>query len=176
MKVYYTTEHLAHYGIPKRSGRYPYGSGERPFQSGGGGIISRWNARRKEKKVVKQRNENLKKARDAAAEKRQFEKEKKEILNRANPEEILKYKDRLTTDEIIAANARRTAITNMEKLYKTDLEKGFNKVDKVLSKTKNVANWMESSYKIYKTADTFMKDLDEVSKRKKQKESSESGE
>lgn len=64
----------------------------------------------------------------------------------------------------------------MEKLYKTDLEKGFNKVDKVLSKTKNVANWMESSYKIYKTADTFMKDLDEVTKRKKQKESSESGE
>jgi len=23
---------LMHYGIPRRSGRYPYGSGERPFQ------------------------------------------------------------------------------------------------------------------------------------------------
>lgn len=26
-------EELFHYGIPRRSGRYPYGSGERPFQS-----------------------------------------------------------------------------------------------------------------------------------------------
>lgn len=30
------TNYLIHYGIPKRSGRYPWGSGKRPFQSGGG--------------------------------------------------------------------------------------------------------------------------------------------
>lgn len=28
-----TTNELYHYGMPKRSGRYPFGSGERPFQS-----------------------------------------------------------------------------------------------------------------------------------------------
>lgn len=27
------TNYLIHYGIPKRSGRYPWGSGKRPFQS-----------------------------------------------------------------------------------------------------------------------------------------------
>jgi hypothetical protein len=26
------TDELAHYGMPKRSGRYPYGSGENPYQ------------------------------------------------------------------------------------------------------------------------------------------------
>ena len=29
-------DYLIHYGIPKRSGRFPWGSGKRPFQSGGG--------------------------------------------------------------------------------------------------------------------------------------------
>ena len=27
-------EYLEHYGMPRRSGRYPYGSGENPFQHG----------------------------------------------------------------------------------------------------------------------------------------------
>lgn len=29
---YYWGENLYHYGVKRRSGRYPYGSGERPFQ------------------------------------------------------------------------------------------------------------------------------------------------
>ena len=29
--------YLAHYGTPKHSGRYPFGSGKRPFQRAGGG-------------------------------------------------------------------------------------------------------------------------------------------
>ena len=28
--------YLAHYGAPRHSGRYPWGSGDRPYQSGGG--------------------------------------------------------------------------------------------------------------------------------------------
>lgn len=31
-KVGRSDDYLMHYGIPRRSGRYPYGSGERPFQ------------------------------------------------------------------------------------------------------------------------------------------------
>ena len=30
------TKYLMHYGIKRRSGRYPYGSGEDPYQSTGG--------------------------------------------------------------------------------------------------------------------------------------------
>lgn len=32
------TNELMHFGIKHRSGRYPWGSGERPYQSGGGGF------------------------------------------------------------------------------------------------------------------------------------------
>lgn len=35
IKMYYNEENyeLKHYGTPRHSGRYPYGSGERPFQA-----------------------------------------------------------------------------------------------------------------------------------------------
>ena len=33
MEELYNETYLAHYGMPRRSGRYPWGSGEHPFQS-----------------------------------------------------------------------------------------------------------------------------------------------
>lgn len=40
--------YLFHYGMPRRSGRYPWGSGENPYQHGSGDFISRVEALRKE--------------------------------------------------------------------------------------------------------------------------------
>lgn len=40
--------YLVHYGMPRRSGRYPWGSGENPYQHGSGDFISRVEALRKE--------------------------------------------------------------------------------------------------------------------------------
>lgn len=41
-----TTDELEHYGIKRRSGRYPWGSGEDPYQSSGG-FLSRYHELRK---------------------------------------------------------------------------------------------------------------------------------
>ena len=35
MMAIYDGEHLEHYGMPRRSGRYPYGSGDNPYQHNG---------------------------------------------------------------------------------------------------------------------------------------------
>lgn len=43
-------ESIMHFGIPERSGRYPYGSGERPYQHGGNGR----RISRKQKRQIKQ--------------------------------------------------------------------------------------------------------------------------
>ena len=40
--------YLVHYGMPRRSGRYPWGSGDNPYQHGSGDFISRVEALRKE--------------------------------------------------------------------------------------------------------------------------------
>lgn len=44
---------LYHFGIPRRSGRYPWGSGDRPFQSSGGKASTSKEERRKTKKANK---------------------------------------------------------------------------------------------------------------------------
>ncbi len=49
-EIKYSNE-LYHFGIPRRSGRYPWGSGERPYQSAGGRSSDR--VRRKEEKTRK---------------------------------------------------------------------------------------------------------------------------
>lgn len=40
--------YLVHYGMPRRSGRYPWGSGENPYQHGNGDFIARVESLRKE--------------------------------------------------------------------------------------------------------------------------------
>ena len=40
--------YIEHYGMPRRSGRYPWGSGDNPYQHGSGDFISRVEALRKE--------------------------------------------------------------------------------------------------------------------------------
>lgn len=44
----YSTNDIAHYGMPRRSGRYPYGSGKDPHQHGSGDFISRVEELRKQ--------------------------------------------------------------------------------------------------------------------------------
>lgn len=50
---------LAHYGMPRRSGRYPWGSGEDPHQHGSGDFLSRVDALKE--KGWKETPENIKK-------------------------------------------------------------------------------------------------------------------
>lgn len=44
------TDELMHYGTPRHSGRYPYGSGDDPYQHGGKGLLGRANAMKAEGK------------------------------------------------------------------------------------------------------------------------------
>lgn len=45
----YYEKYLMHYGIAKKSGRYPYGSGDRPYQHEAGGAYKKKYARRTNK-------------------------------------------------------------------------------------------------------------------------------
>ena len=43
-----TEDELQHYGMPKRSGRYPWGSGDDPYQHGSGDFLGRVDELRKD--------------------------------------------------------------------------------------------------------------------------------
>lgn len=81
IKYIRVSNELYHYGMPRRSGRYPYGSGDRPYQSSGGtagGVSSKdqktsWRAKRLKKvqeKATKKEAEAKEKAKREAEAKR----------------------------------------------------------------------------------------------------------
>lgn len=88
---------IEHYGTPRHSGRYPYGSGERPYQSLEGSKSS--------KKAVKAYNKEVqklikKKAKEDAASKKkaereQKEQEQKEAREKKKREEVLRNPGKL---------------------------------------------------------------------------------
>lgn len=100
-------EYLAHIGMPRRSGRYPWGSGDRPFQSAEKGKSrdqgqkgSPRHTPSSARKLAKERAASLEKARKAKAEKKEYEENKQKALAKGSAKDVLKYKDTLTPKEI----------------------------------------------------------------------------
>lgn len=93
---------ILHYGMPKRSGRYPYGSGDRPFQSTGGKKPGFF----KKRKEAKKKKEAQEKAKQAAAEKRAFEASKKRAIESGDTKFIYENRAKLTDEEIQRAISR----------------------------------------------------------------------
>lgn len=101
--IYY----LAHGG--PGSGRYPLGSGERPYQkfegsrrkSGGiSGYIKSRKAKKAEEQAQKQRNEELKKRLEEEQRKRQHDADKERVLREGTATEVMKYQGELTNKEL----------------------------------------------------------------------------
>ena len=62
-------EDLAHYGTPRHSGRYPWGSGNNPYHHGASSPLGKLKERHKAKKLAKVRKASLEKARQAKVDK-----------------------------------------------------------------------------------------------------------
>lgn len=78
---------IVHYGMPRRSGRYPFGSGSRPYQHTGNGSINKTVFNKEIKNVNNKLNNNINK----------FNKEQVNISQ-------VKQRGDLTTDEAITAS------------------------------------------------------------------------
>ena len=89
--------YLAHYGTPRHSGRYPWGSGDRPYQSGGGPFTKKKSSSNIAKKSVvvtsgkgETRTVSIPKLKNAAE------------TVRATAREVYKKRDQYTNDELKA--------------------------------------------------------------------------
>ena len=100
-------EELYHYGMPKRSGRYPYGSGDRPFQGeGDAGVRKRKTLRQavKDYRTKKHRQKAAAKARDA--KKTKAEEDAKRASNMRNPAWLKRHFNELSNEEVKSATER----------------------------------------------------------------------
>lgn len=142
------TNYLIHYGIPKRSGRYPWGSGKRPFQSGGGPIGKVVRSVRK-KKEVKKRNENLKKAREKAVENRRLAADKERVLRSGSAREVMRYKGKLTNQELGDAVRRLELETKLNDFSKKEMNAKMQKMNEVMKTVNTITDWSKTATKAY---------------------------
>lgn len=133
--IYY----LAHGG--PGSGRYPLGSGERPYQkfegsrrkSSGGisGYIKSRKAKKAEEQAQKQREEELKKHLEEERRKRQHDADKARVLREGTATEVMKYQGELTNKEL-------TEVADRLRLERQISGYGADETKKALDKLKTL--------------------------------------
>ncbi len=141
-------EYLIHYGKKRRSGRYPWGSGKRPFQSGGGPIGKAVRFVRT-KRMEKRRNDNLKKAREKAAENRKLAADKDRVLKSGSASEVMKYKGKLTNQELGDAVRRLELEKKISDMAKKDVKTGMQKVNEYMKTLDTITNWATTGTKAW---------------------------
>lgn len=144
-KVYH--DDLLHFGIKRRSGRYPYGSGERPFQGEGGRKTSLLK-RKKEEKLKRKQDRRI----NPADMKKSFqsEEEKQKLLKTASSAtEILQYRDELTNNELLNALNRIKTTRELRDISKREIDSAWDAVDDAMKKVGKVKNWAKTGVDSY---------------------------
>ena len=155
-----------HYGMPRRSGRYPWGSGDRPYQGDGisapkkHGLLS---FRKKEKKASKQEID-LDKLSSA-----EYEKAKRQALKTGNATEILRFKGDLTTKEMQDAVDRIRLERNLADFSQKERDDGWNAVNNAMKKVGDVKNWTKTGIEIVNMIDDLRSKSSSKSSSKSQK-------
>ena len=110
----------------------------------------------KKHKQKKQRQSNLKKAREAKAAKKEHEMSKQEALAKGKASDILKYKGELTNEEMQRAVNRINLERQLSQMSAAEVKAGQNKVEQLINtadkirvnaeKAKNIYNFSANIY------------------------------
>lgn len=158
MQTYF---YLSHGG--PGSGRYPLGSGDRPYQKYEGTGRRRFSIggylkERKAKKIETQRFEAAKKANEAKAkaakEKAVRDQNKEKVLMGGSAKDVWKYQGELTNQELRRV-VDRLDLEAKIKDYKAKEEKTptyFEKLDKYSKNTKTTAEFIKNGAELYNIA------------------------
>lgn len=136
----YGIYYLSHGG--PGSGRYPLGSGERPYQGRGG-----FGGRRRHRKYTREERMRIEKERHDA--------DKERVLKSGTASEVRKYRGELSNKELQEVYSR----LNMEKKIKDmsleDTVSAQSTFNKVANNVKNVTEWVAIGILAYNTAVTI---------------------
>lgn len=106
-----------------------------------GGYIKKRKEKKTAEKSAKQKAENLRKAREAAAAKRKHEADKERVLQSGSATELLKYKGELTNKEYEQACKRIEWENKISDYSAKELKSKMNELDKIMNNVKTINNW-----------------------------------
>lgn len=124
------------------SGRYPLGSGARPYQkfetsrkrSGGiSGYIKARKAKKAEESLQKAKVEAQRKKEAAEAEAKRLEEDKERVLRSGTASEVLKYQGKLTNKELTDAETRIRLENNLKSYSEKEIKSGLDKLKTIQS-------------------------------------------
>lgn len=142
------------------SGRYPLGSGDRPYQkfegsrrkSGGiSGYIKSIRTKKNEVKMQKTRNEELRRRMEEEQRKRQHDADKERVLREGTATEVMKYQGELTNQELQQAFTRLNLESQLRNLSQKEMKSAMDKVDSVMKTLKTGTEWAKIGTDTYNT-------------------------
>lgn len=142
------------------SGRYPLGSGDRPYQkfegsrrrsSGISGYINSIKAKKAEAQLQKQKNEELRRKREEQERKRQHDADKERVLKSGTASEVLKYQGELTNQELQNAFTRLNLEAQLRGLSQREIKTAIDKVDSIMKTVKTGTEWVKIGTDTYNT-------------------------
>lgn len=142
------------------SGRYPWGSGSRPYQrlegsrkksSGITGYIKSKKAQKAEEQKKKSEAEAQKKAEELAEQKRFHEADKERVLRAGTASEVMKYQGELTNQELQSAFTRLNLEKQIIGLSQKEVKTTMDKLDNVMKGVKTGTEWVKIGTDTYNT-------------------------
>lgn len=150
--------YLAHGG--PGSGRYPLGSGDRPYQKyeGSGkrkgglvGYIRNRKAKKEEARVQKARHEEIQKQLEAERERRKLEADKERVLRKGSAAEVMRYQGQLTNKELQDVYNRLDWEAKIKALSEKEMKRKIDKVDDIMKDVQTITNWGKIGTDTYNT-------------------------
>lgn len=146
-----SSEELYHYGIPRKSGRYPYGSGREPYQDNP--KKRRLNKDESAPKATSKRPESIwakrRKAQISEFAKKALNKKKKEDVRKVSDEELRRRIARINLEKQYRDAVKSQSIIGAGKRYMKSMNENSTTVSSIVANTsKTLASW----YAIYVTS------------------------
>ncbi len=144
--------YIAHGG--PGSGRYPLGSGDRPYQKFEGsrnrfyGISEHIRSIKNKSKQHKQNEEMVKKRLE---EKKKHDADKERVLREGSATEVLKYKGELTNQELQNAFTRLNLESQLKNLSQREIKTSIDKIDALMKNMKTGTEWVKIGTDAYNT-------------------------
>lgn len=137
-----------HWGV-RRYQPYPKGHN-------GGKFLGKIKQKHKQKKIAKKRDENLKVARETKARNKKLAENKERVLKSGSATEVLKYKGKLTNQELQDTVKRLNLEKQLSDYSKAERNLKVEKIDEYVKKADKAADWVKTGTKLWnQVADVY---------------------